>query len=92
MSYFIVDDSTKIIINSIVINENTIQSGWAPPNGHSLISYEGFAGIGWIWNGINATDPNPSPPVTPRPPVKTLAEQILSDPVELAKLKTALGL
>lgn len=37
----------------------------------------------------NILPPDPPPPPVP---VKTLAEQILSDPVELAKLKAALGL
>ncbi len=65
-----------------------------PPPGFD----EGFTAVqadraspGWVYaNGV-FTDPNPPVVVVP-PPVKSLAEQIIDNPAELAKLKTALGM
>ena len=47
---------------------------------------------GWLYE--NGAFVDTTPPVEPMvvPPVKTLAEQILSNPDELARLKQALGL
>jgi hypothetical protein len=47
---------------------------------------------GWLYeNGAFVDTTPPSEPMVV-PPVKTLAEQILSNPDELAKLKQALGI
>jgi hypothetical protein len=50
------------------------------------------ASPGWLYENGEFVDT--TPPVEPMvmPPVKTLAEQILSNPDELARLKQALGL
>ena len=45
---------------------------------------------GWIYANGAFTNPNP-PVVIEMPPMKSLAEQIIDNPVELAKLKAALG-
>ena len=83
-----------IIKNGIV--ENTIEYA-EPPSTPPPGFGEGYVAVqadrvspGWQYlNGV-FTDPNPPVhmAVTPQP---TLIEQILANPVELAKLKAALG-
>ena len=87
--------NTYAIIKDGIV-ENTVEydsQPTTPPPGFG----EGYMAIqadrvspGWQYlNGV-FTDPNPPVPmaVTPQP---TLIEQILVNPVELAKLKAALG-
>ena len=87
--------NTYAIIKDGIV-ENTVEydsQPTTPPPGFG----EGYMAIqadrvspGWQYlNGV-FTDPNPPVPmaVTPQP---TLIEQILANPVELAKLKAALG-
>jgi hypothetical protein len=47
---------------------------------------------GWLYENGAFVDTTPPAEPMVMPPVKTLAEQILSNPDELAKLKQALGL
>ena len=47
---------------------------------------------GWLYENGAFVDTTPPAETMVMPPVKTLAEQILSNPDELAKLKQALGL
>ena len=48
------------------------------------------ASPGWLYE--NSAFIDTTPPSLPAPPMLTLADMILSNPTELAKLKTALGL
>jgi hypothetical protein len=84
-----------IIKDGVVINvieyEQTIQG--TPPgfeDGVTAVPAENVS-PGWHYADGKFTDPNPPEPIVVEPP-KSLTEQILSDPAELAKLKTALGL
>jgi hypothetical protein len=84
-----------IIKDGVVVNvieyEQTIQG--TPPgfdDGVIAIPAENV-NPGWHYADGKFTDPSPPETIFVEPP-KSLTEQILSDPVELAKLKTALGL
>ena len=84
-----------IIKDGVVINvieyEQTIQG--TPPgfeDGVIAIPADNVS-PGWHYANGTFTDPNP-PQVVEFEQPKSLTEQILSNPEELAKLKTALGL
>lgn len=84
-----------IIKDGIVVNvieyEQIIQG--TPPgfeDGVIAIPAE-YVSPGWHYVDGSFVDPNPPTPSVPEPP-KSLTEQILSNPEELAKLKAALGL
>jgi hypothetical protein len=84
-----------IIKDGIVVNviEYEIQPATPPAGfeyGHVAIQTD-VVNIGWTYvNGI-FTDPNP-PEVIEMPTPKSLTDMILESPVELAKLKQALGI
>lgn len=88
-------DRYAIVQNGVVINvveyENQPDN---PPPGFD----EGCVAIknsnsntGWRYQDGQFADPNPPQVFEPRQPA-SLADAILSDPVELAKLKQALGM
>lgn len=84
-----------IIKNGIVINviEYDAQPTMPPPGfdtGHEAIQAD-RVNLGWVYANGMFSDPNP-PVVVEMPPVKSLAEQIIDNPAELAKLKAALGI
>jgi hypothetical protein len=86
-----------IIKDGVVVN--VIEYDAAPNNpppgfgdGHTAVK-DDISSPGWVYSNGQFTDPNPTQVV--EPPANTsvsLAEQILSNPTELAKLKAALGL
>ena len=83
-----------IIKNGIVENtiEYTEQPSTPPPGfgeGYTAVQADRVS-PGWQYvNGV-FTDPNP-PVLMDGVPQRTLVEQILASPIELAKLKSALG-
>jgi len=84
-----------IIKDGVVINvieyEQTIQ-GTPPGFDNEVIAIPADnVSPGWHYANGTFTDPNP-PQVVEFEQPKSLTEQILSNPEELAKLKTALGL
>ena len=86
-TYAIVKDGS--VINII---EYDAQPTTPPPGfdaGHEAIQADAVS-PGWVYANGAFADPHP-PVKTPIHPVKTLAEQIIDNPTELAKLKAALG-
>jgi len=83
-----------IIKDSVVVNivEYGSQPTTPPPGfdvGHEAVKATGVS-TGWTYaNGV-FIDTNP-PVAVEMPPVRSLAEQIITNPTELAKLKLALG-
>jgi len=87
MNYAIVKNG--IVVNVVEYNE---QPATPPPgfeDGYQAVQSDS-ASIGWTYANGQFTDPNP--PVLQTFPSVSLADAILADPTELAKLKTALGL
>ena len=87
-------DKYAIIKNGAVVNviEYDAQPTTPPPGfdaGHEAIQADAVS-PGWVYANGAFTDPNP-PVVVEMPPAKSLAEQIIDNPAELAKLKAALG-
>jgi len=86
-----------IIKNGVVVNavEYASDPGNPPPGfsaGHIAVK-DDSSSPGWVYSNGQFTDPNPPQVIeTPTPVVMSLADQILSNPDELAKLKAALGL
>ena len=86
-TYAIVKDGS--VINII---EYDAQPTTPPPGfdaGHEAIQADAVS-PGWVYANGAFTNPNP-PVVIEMPPMKSLAEQIIDNPAELAKLKAALG-
>ena len=86
-TYAIVKDGS--VINII---EYDAQPTTPPPGfdaGHEAIQADAVS-PGWVYANGAFTNPNP-PVVIEMPPRKSLAEQIIDNPAELAKLKAALG-
>jgi hypothetical protein len=84
-----------IVKDGIVVNviEYAEQPSTPPPgfeDGHTAIQADAVS-IGWVYANGTFTDPNPPEQIQIDPP-KSLTEVILADPVELAKLKQALGI
>ena len=84
-----------IVKNGVVINvieyEQTVE-GTPPGFDEGVIAIPADnVSPGWHYADGTFTDPNPPEPIVVEPP-KSLTEQILSNPEELAKLKAALGL
>ena len=84
-----------IVKDGIVVNviEYAEQPTTPPPgfeDGHTAIQANAVS-IGWVYANGQFTDPNPPEQIQFDPP-KSLTEVILADPVELAKLKQALGI
>ena len=84
-----------IVKDGIVVNviEYAEQPSTPPPgfeDGHTAIQADAVS-IGWVYANGTFTDPNPPEPIEFDSP-KSLTEVILADPVELAKLKQALGI
>ena len=88
---------TYAIINAgVVVNiiEYNAQPTTPPPgfdDGYTAVQAD-RASPGWLYESSEFVDT--TPPVEPMvmPPVKTLVEQILASPADLAALKQALGL
>ena len=83
-----------IIKGGVVVNiiEYDAQPTTPPPGfdaGHEAIQADAVS-PGWVYANGAFTNPNP-PVVIEMPPMKSLAEQIIDNPAELAKLKAALG-
>jgi hypothetical protein len=86
-----------IIKNNVVVNTIEYESQPSTPpagfdEGHEAIQANNVS-IGWIYLNGDFTNPNPS--VTNQVttfPAMSLTDMILADPIELAKLKTALGI
>ena len=83
-----------ILKNGIVVNliEYNEQPATPPPgfeDGHIAIQSDS-ASVGWTYANGQFTDPNP--PTSETFTQLSLADAILANPTELAKLKTALGL
>ena len=88
MKYAIVKDG--VVINVI---EYEAQPSTPPPgfdDGHVAIQKDEVS-PGWHYVNGTFTDPNP-PETVDMPAPKSLTDMILADPVELEKLKTALGM
>jgi len=87
-------DRYAIIDGSDVINviEYDAQPSNPPPGFDAQIVAvkSDTANPGWRYESGAFVDT--SPPAIPAPPMVTLADMILSNPTELAKLKAALGL
>jgi hypothetical protein len=84
-----------IVKNGVVVNviEYETQPTTPPPGfetGHVAIQAETVS-PGWHYTNGQFTDPNP-PEVVEMPTPMSLTDMILSNPAELAKLKTALGI
>jgi len=84
-----------IVKNGVVINvieyEQTVE-GTPPGFDEGVIAIPADnVSPGWHYADGTFTDPNPPAPIVFEES-KSLTEQILSNPEELAKLKTALGL
>jgi hypothetical protein len=84
-----------IVKNGVVINviEYEAQPSTPPPGfeaGHVAIQADAVS-PGWHYANGTFTNPNP-PEVVEMPAPKSLTEDILADPAELAKLKQALGI
>jgi hypothetical protein len=84
-----------IVKDGIVVNviEYAEQPSTPPPgfeDGHTAIQADAVS-IGWVYANGTFTDPNPPEQIQIDPP-KSLTEVILADPIELAKLKQALGI
>ena len=87
MKYAIVKNG--VVVNVIEYNE---QPTTPPPgfdNGHIAIQSDGVS-VGWTY--ANGQFTNPNPPTFETFTQLSLADAILANPTELAKLKTALGL
>ena len=54
MEYLLVKGG--IIENIIVLDS---PQDWTPPTGYDLVKSPGVACIGWVWDGVSASDPNP---------------------------------
>jgi hypothetical protein len=83
-----------IVKNGVVVNviEYAEQPSAPPPgfeDGHVAIQADRVS-PGWVYANGQLTDPNP--PAQTAFEVKSLTDTILADPVELAKLRTALGI
>jgi len=88
-------DKYAIVKDGVVVNviEYEEQPSSPPPGfeeGHVAIRAD-YVSPGWVYADGQFTDPNP-PQVVELPKPLSLTDAILSDPVELAKLKQALGL
>jgi len=84
-----------IVKNGVVVNviEYETQPSTPPPGfeaGHVAIQADAVS-PGWHYTNGQFTDPNP-PEVVEMPTPMSLTDMILSNPAELAKLKTALGI
>jgi len=84
-----------IVKNGVVVNviEYEAQPTTPPPGfeaGHVAIQADAVS-PGWHYINGQFTDPNP-PEVVEMPTPMSLTDMILSNPAELAKLKTALGI
>ena len=64
MPFIVFDQNSGVILNSIVVDEHTINSGWQPPAGQTMVEFNGAFDIGWVWDGSKAINPNPPPSVT----------------------------
>ena len=87
-------DKYAIVKDGSVVNviEYAEQPSAPPPGfdaGHEAIQADAVS-PGWVYDNGAFTNPNP-PVVIEMPPMKSLAEQIIDNPAELAKLKAALG-
>ena len=85
--YAIVKDGSVINIIDYDAQPTTPPPGFDA--GHEAIQADAVS-PGWVYANGAFTNPNP-PVVIEMPPVKSLAEQIIDNPAELAKLKAALG-
>jgi hypothetical protein len=86
MKYAILKDN--VVVNVIEYDE---QPTTPPPgfeDGHKAVQAD-YVSIGWHYVDGQFTDPNP-PEIVELPKPISLAEMILSNPEELAKLKAAL--
>jgi hypothetical protein len=86
MKYAILKDN--VVVNVIEYDE---QPTTPPPgfeDGHTAVQAD-YVSIGWHYVDGQFTDPNP-PEIVELPKPISLAEMILSNPEELAKLKAAL--
>ena len=84
-----------IVKNGVVVNVIEYESQPSTPpagfdKGHEAIQADNVS-PNWHYANGQFTDPNP-PVVVAMPTPKSLTDIILADPIELAKLKTALGL
>ena len=59
--------SHLLICNGRVVNWITVEDGkYEPPDGHVVVPYpSGHWGVGWVWDGTTAIDPDPKPPTQP---------------------------
>ena len=85
--YAIVKDGSVINIIDYDAQPTTPPPGFDA--GHEAIQADAVS-PGWVYANGAFTNPNP-PVVIEMPPIKSLAEQIIDNPAELAKLKAALG-
>ena len=85
--YAIVKDGSVISIIDYDAQPTTPPPGFDA--GHEAIQADAVS-PGWVYANGAFTNPNP-PVVIEMPPMKSLAEQIIDNPAELAKLKAALG-
>jgi hypothetical protein len=87
MKYAIVKGGA--VVNIIEYDEQPVTPPPGFDEGHIAVQADS-ASIGWTYANGQLTDPNP--PVLQTFPSVSLADAILADPTELAKLKQALGL
>lgn len=83
--------SIVIVRNNIIENIGSPPLEGDPPEGTTAHEFDGFASIGWLWNGGNPEDPNPPPEAEPIPE-KTPAEKLAaSTGLTVAELKTLIA-
>jgi hypothetical protein len=66
MDNYVLIDQTNMIINVIAWDGS---SPYPTPPNTQLVKFNGPAGVGWAWDGVQAVDPRPTPVVTPPPSV-----------------------
>jgi len=84
-----------IVKNGVVVNVIEYESQPSTPpagfeEGHTAIQQD-YVSVGWHYANGTFTNPNPPEQMQVDPP-KSLTDMILADPIELAKLKAALGI
>jgi len=84
-----------IVKNGVVVNVIEYESQPTTPpagfeEGHTAIQQD-YVSVGWHYANGTFTNPNPPEQMQVDPP-KSLTDMILADPIELAKLKAALGI
>lgn len=85
--YAIIDGSDVINVIEYEFQPSNPPPGFDAP----IIAVQSdVASPGWKYE--NGTFVDTTPPPLPAPPMATLTDMILADPIELAKLKKALGL